>query len=414
MVLDRGWWWMCVRSGGVGAETQIITPGIYARQEQSKFVAVLPERSEDGSPFLPAYYGSRIYIDLSSAQQYDLGFEQLLRWVFDKPLHKKPGLGKPPAFLSQPSGESFGTSSRASRALSAIREARPNLGALVADYFSSLAASLDSFRIPPDAKDVDEAVLASIERFLPLREECYQVFQALCGYAASAESWGWVHKLFETLIPYLDRPAGVVRWRDVEIDPFRFLVHELFLHAVAAFLRGGRLDAVEYLTDQYYYVPHAGESGGDSMVPFTVFRNHVPTLERRNQERKLNRLSLHADIIKDRARQSGASFEDLMQADFVLFLRASFANQQASGSRGWWPETLVFGERKFSPFELFARSQSKQFYARVLQMVGAGSPDRFREMLDRYDDGTMNPPQWQYISVDLARLTGFVKLGTRP
>ena len=32
------------RKGGVGTETQIISPEIYAKQDQNKFVAVLPER----------------------------------------------------------------------------------------------------------------------------------------------------------------------------------------------------------------------------------------------------------------------------------------------------------------------------------------------------------------------------------
>ena len=54
------------RAGGVGAETQIISPEIYAKQDQIKFVAVLSERDVEGKPFLPVYYKSRIYIDLSS------------------------------------------------------------------------------------------------------------------------------------------------------------------------------------------------------------------------------------------------------------------------------------------------------------------------------------------------------------
>lgn len=37
------------RAGGVGAETQIISPEIYAKQDQDKFVAVIAERDEQGS-----------------------------------------------------------------------------------------------------------------------------------------------------------------------------------------------------------------------------------------------------------------------------------------------------------------------------------------------------------------------------
>ena len=43
------------RTGGVGTETQIISPEIYARQDQDKFVAVVAERDEQGKPFLPNY-----------------------------------------------------------------------------------------------------------------------------------------------------------------------------------------------------------------------------------------------------------------------------------------------------------------------------------------------------------------------
>lgn len=53
------------RAGGVGTETQIISAEIYAKQDQDKFVAVVAERDDQGKPFLPVYYKSRIYIDLS-------------------------------------------------------------------------------------------------------------------------------------------------------------------------------------------------------------------------------------------------------------------------------------------------------------------------------------------------------------
>src|SRR5512138_3058198 len=49
------------RSGGVGTEAQIISPKVYAKQDQTKFVAVLPERDADGDPFLPTYYKTRKY-----------------------------------------------------------------------------------------------------------------------------------------------------------------------------------------------------------------------------------------------------------------------------------------------------------------------------------------------------------------
>ena len=52
------------RTGGVGTEAQIISGEIYEKQAQDKFVAIVRERDEEGRPYLPVYYRSRIYIDL--------------------------------------------------------------------------------------------------------------------------------------------------------------------------------------------------------------------------------------------------------------------------------------------------------------------------------------------------------------
>src|SRR5882757_4460728 len=52
------------RKGGVGTETQIITPHIYKKvRDQNKFVCVISETDAEGKPYLPAYYQSRLYID---------------------------------------------------------------------------------------------------------------------------------------------------------------------------------------------------------------------------------------------------------------------------------------------------------------------------------------------------------------
>ena len=82
------------RKGGAGTEAQIISKELYEQQDQDKFVAVVVEKDDDGESCLPTYYTSRIYIDFSDRSQYSEKFEQLLRWVTDKPIHKKPALGK--------------------------------------------------------------------------------------------------------------------------------------------------------------------------------------------------------------------------------------------------------------------------------------------------------------------------------
>jgi TIR domain len=129
------------RSGGVGKEAQIISGEIYEKQDQDKFVAVIKERDEAGKPYLPVYYRSRIYIDLSDLTTYSENFERLLRWAFDQPMFKKPDVGSKPQFLAREEDValSLTTSSHHRRAVDAIKNGRSNAISATADYFDVLA-----------------------------------------------------------------------------------------------------------------------------------------------------------------------------------------------------------------------------------------------------------------------------------
>ncbi len=114
------------RVGGVGTETEIISKEIYDQQKQDKFVALVLEKDEKGEPYLPAYYKSRIYIDFSETQNHEKEFDKLLRWIFDKPLHVKPALGKQPAFVSNETRIDIPTTALQRNAIKAIKDYKGN------------------------------------------------------------------------------------------------------------------------------------------------------------------------------------------------------------------------------------------------------------------------------------------------
>jgi hypothetical protein len=92
---------------------------IYAKSDQNKFVGVASEIDDDGKPFLPTFYKSRIYIDMSQSEIYAANFEQLLRWIYDKPAHPKTPLGRLPEFLND-NAIQLPTRSRANRAVELV------------------------------------------------------------------------------------------------------------------------------------------------------------------------------------------------------------------------------------------------------------------------------------------------------
>jgi hypothetical protein len=88
------------RKAGVGTESQIISKGVYDRVDQSKFIPIACEFSDDGNPYLPTFLKSRIWIDFSSPEAVNENWEQLIRLIFGKPQHEKPKLGKAPAYIT--------------------------------------------------------------------------------------------------------------------------------------------------------------------------------------------------------------------------------------------------------------------------------------------------------------------------
>ncbi len=401
------------RKGGVGTEAQIISGEIYAKQDQDKFVAIVKERDPQGKAYLPVYYKSRIYIDLSDQGTYTDSFERLLRWIFNQPLYKKPGLGPKPAFLSE--GEeapSLATSFLFKRAVDAARNSRAHSNAATVEYFSAFVAELEKFRLDPGTKEFDDAVVKSIDAFLPYRNEVLELFSTLALYQDSEGTRAAIHQFFERLIPYLDRPPHVTAWKETDFDNFRFVVHELFLYAVAILTKRERFESAAYLLQNEYFVAGRSDYGKESMVPYEIFRQPTQSIEYRSHRLTLNRLSLRADFLEQRCKGVGVEFRHIMQADFVLFLRLLLP-REGSGI-DWWPETLVFAGRSSGPFEVFARCKSSRYFERAKQLLGLDTKEALGSLLETFERNPAMLPRWGFDSFNPRFLLGFDLIETKP
>ncbi|MGR5263942.1 SEFIR domain-containing protein [Photobacterium damselae] len=399
------------RSGGVGTETQIISREVYENQEQGKFVAIIPERDSQGKAYLPTYYKSRIYIDLSEPDSYVDNFEKLLRWIYDKPLYTRPEIGKRPSFLDESDGISLGTTAAHKRAISAIKENKPFASGALDEYLSTFVNNLEKFRISEKDGEFDDQVIDNIDKFIPYRNEIITLFITIAQYAPTEESVLKIHHFFEALIPYMNRPENVNSWSEWDFDNFKFIIHELFLYAVAIFTKHERFTEVNMLLTQQYYVAGRSDYGKNAMVGYEVFREYLRSLEHRNNRLELRRLSLHADLLEQRSKHSGIEFRYLMQADFILFMRAEI--QQADLYSRWFPDTLLYVGRFHSAFEVFARSSSKSYFEKVRCMLGIDKPSDLSELLEYYETDPQRLPRWQFDSFSPSVLLGYDQLATK-
>lgn len=76
------------RQGGVGDESMIITPEIYGKTEQSKFIPIVFEKDLQGKAYLPSYLKRIMYVDLADEKADKEAYWNLLKQLrqpyFDK------------------------------------------------------------------------------------------------------------------------------------------------------------------------------------------------------------------------------------------------------------------------------------------------------------------------------------------
>ena len=89
------------RSGGVGTETQIISPMVYSSTEQDRFVPVVFERNCDGDVCKPIYLRGRFHYDLSDEDRFADEYRNLVRHLYGVETYRKPEIGKKPSWVDE-------------------------------------------------------------------------------------------------------------------------------------------------------------------------------------------------------------------------------------------------------------------------------------------------------------------------
>lgn len=403
------------RISGVGSETQIITGELYGKTQQDKFVVIVFDRDEKGNVHLPAYLSTRLYIDLSTEEKYSLYFNQVLRWIFDKPLRVAPPLGPAPSFLEEDEPVSQFTSSHAKRVTEAIRNQKPYALGAMNDYLDALWLNLEEFRIEKEGVDTDsidiiEVTFNNIEKFTPIRNEFIQVMTNLSIHSYSDSHAHRIHGFFERCLVYFSRKEGTNRYNTLWFDQYKFIIRELFLYAIAIFLKNANFDYAAHLISTEYFVNDRirHEVSGSGV---TVFEYHLDVFEMKNRSLRRGYLSLRANEISRRCNGTGIELRHLQQADFILFLRADMIEDYSR----WYPDTLVYTEYNNAALEIFQRCMSKAYFEKVKHLLGVESFEEFENFINQYNkEGGRKGPQWHAFIVSPRIFTGIDKMCKRP
>ncbi|MNR13575.1 hypothetical protein D3C85_1299850 [compost metagenome] len=178
-------------------------------------------------------------------------------------------------------------------------------------------------------------------------------------------------------------------------------------------LKYERYDLVECLLRPRYFVG-SDQYGQGKMQSYGIFRSHLESLAHRNSRLKLRRLSLHADLLKERCTDSGLSFSNLMQADFLLYLVEALQGLSEHRRQEWWPETLVFKTFHGGTFEMFLRAESLNYFNRFANLLGIRSKAELSEFIEGLKSQAVYVPKWDFDSVNPLELMNYERLCIRP
>jgi len=372
------------RKGGVGVESLIVSDEIYSKADQTKFIPVVFEY-DNGKACVPTFVHSRIYIDLSSDAVFEENYEKLLRNIFNKPHSKRPPIGTIPAFLESEDPVFLPTAHKVATIKNALLNEKKNTSLYIQNYLDTFIGSLQQFVINLEdinQNNFDEAVLKSIEELKSLRDDFVNFIDTYLSFSLDFDG-DKIHAFFEHLLGFLmnldeyNYPNHTIQY--LKSDNFRFFYYELFLTFSAIMIKKERFDGLAYIIQTPFIIDNKGTNKIDQFT-FSEFRQYVYTLnEYRNKKYALNKVSITADMIKQRA-SDNFDFNALKNADVLLYyLSLLFPNTKVSYGGYWFPETSCY--RNWS-LKLLPKTVSERYFNRVKVLFGIDNKEQLIERVN--------------------------------
>lgn len=358
------------RSGGVGDETVIISPEIYGKVTQSKFIPVIFEANEEGKAYCPTYIQSRIYIDLSTDDdRYESEYEKLLRNIYEKPVYKKPALGKQPEWLENDSND-----------LSAIRDLIKQIRGYSGDNKSKadflLRRATDEFVIAakqyalPEDKSKEEGLIQVIDQMKAYRDLFVDYLESII--YSNLPFCEITTSLIERLYNDLHDATEKTSYTKSDFEQYDFLIWELFIVLTAVCLHYEKYSELYRILTYTYFLKE--NYFGDSLTAsnYTKFRAYCRTVETSCKQNCYNPhlFTLMGDILINREKKPILTKETLSNADLVLYQLYPLFDLKTNGNGAWFPLTYVYYNKKQ---EIWQKMKSRQHCEKIKLLFGVSS-----------------------------------------
>lgn len=369
------------RAGGVGTESQIISQELYGRVKQTKFIPIVRQYDEEMSACLPVFMKGLIYVDMSSDERYGTGLEELLRLIYEQPLYQKPSLGAPPIFTSNvgiPHAKELPAVARS------IQDGKANRQGLETIFLRSVLSEVEKLYAEPTGNDYHEVIYQEIAATKGLRDQISDYCETVAVFSSDdPDTLAPFCRLLEGIASHFGPPERNGSFYPGWTDLYGYFALEIFLIQVAALLRHRRWKSLRRLLNSKFIVRDV--TGQMNAGGFCVFNSALVSMdEHRNSGLSLRRVSLSADLLKERSSVDKTSFLEIQEADVFLTL-ASMLKLETESRGGWrrfWiPRTGVYFNYS-TRLPLFIRAADEYVRLGIHHAIQAESGKTLKAQLD--------------------------------
>jgi hypothetical protein len=367
------------KEGGVGTETQILSPKIYGDVSQEKFIPIVVEKDKNGNTFVPTFLESRIYIDLSDNDKFEENYEGLLRNIYQRPAYSRPKLGKAPSYLFEETPMTHKTSKIVRSFDNQISKSPKRINSIIRefldDFFEDLKGYSVNVNVVKDSIAFGKIIHDKIALYTPLRNDYIIFLDKLLKSEIEFDIETFI-KFFEKL-PLLKKPLDESRssWTSSEFDNFRFFIHEIFLYTIVVGLKNEKYKFIEEILYSSYFFRSRYDIGNDPKRFSEELYNYVEGFDQfYKQTYSKNFFSPMADFILARIPE-GISKDNLIDADLLSYYVTSLEYIPR-----WFPITYIYRTR--GKFELFDRLISLRHFEKVKCLFAVNTPKELQEKLE--------------------------------
>ncbi|MCU6801438.1 toll/interleukin-1 receptor domain-containing protein [Alitiscatomonas aceti] len=357
------------RDGGVGTETQIISPEVYNKVRQEKFLPVVFERGENGEIPKPQYLKTMLHFDLSQDEKYDLEYQRLVKRLYGIEIVEKPELGKKPSWIEEKSSITTKTRTR----YEILKQQKSDN--VKKDEFRNFLFAIKEKIVNFSKDKLGNSI--SAEEYIELYSET-KVFRD--DFLHLLKYSFYVPESYKAVASFMEEICGEIKNKNgYEGEVTKTLLHELFIYIVAFYFKNKDYGALSYTLSKTYFV---GKYSYDDAQSFDVFYDNNENFDRAVSQRDgKNYYSGTASYWIDNINVEVCNKNEFVFADVFCYNASMFVENYTDGWF-WFPITYIYSRMEYgnSLFRQFAvRLKSKEHLQEIAQIMGFSDAEAFKK-----------------------------------